>query len=438
MIPAGLRPPSTSYIDYVFSRADFFNNILLFVPLGFALRGSSLVRAFLFGLGLSTCAEVLQLGYIDRIPSPFDIASNTLGAVAGHLLAVLWLRVTGHVPKAIAIPKAIAWLGVPAAAAGVFLLVHHQTRSDLSNWNPSFDFAIGHEVTGERRWNGNVSRAELAPFALKPSLIQDNAARDAVRLVPASLTRTNGQTESGPLWNLQVPADGILPNENGILSRQEQQELYDALLKSNQFTLLVWMRTNSLKQAGPARIITYSRDPMNRNFTLGQIHNTLTFRLRTPASGLNGTNPALFSGPVLSANRQMFVAVVYDGRTVSMFVDGKQVAQTDLGAKRPRLPGRLVAKLPRSLPIPEIELSLSEMFLSGLLTLGLLAFMEVPNRLPRRLLIGAIAGLGIGGSIWLFGVSAPALGLSILLECVLAGLAISASVSQASAVRQAV
>jgi hypothetical protein len=269
-------------------------------------------------------------------------------------------------------------------------------------------------------------------------MIQESLTRDAVRLVPASLRGAGGLKESAALWNLQTPAEGILPNENGLLSRQEQQELYDALLRSNQFTLLVWMRTNSLKQAGPARIVTYSRDPMNRNFTLGQIHNTLTFRLRTPASGPNGTNPALFSGPVLSAKRQTFVAVVYDGRSVSMFVDGKQVAQTDLGAKRPRLPGRLLAKLPRSLPVPEIELSLSEMLLSGLFTLGLLALMEVPDRLPRRLLIGVIAGIGIGGSIWLLGVSAPALGLSILSECVLAGLLVAASVSQAPTVREAV
>jgi hypothetical protein len=441
MIPAGLRIPSTTYIDYTFSPSDFFNNILLFIPLGIALGGSSLLWAFLFGFGLSTTAEVLQLGFIDRIPSPFDIASNTLGALAGHLLAAAWFRVTGHVPIAIRIPKSGARLGIPAALAGVFLLVHHQTKSDLSNWSPAFDFAIGHELNGERHWNGSVSKVELIPFAVHRSAIatselaQDAGSPQPVRLVPASLTNPTASAASAPIWDVQTLAGSTAANGSPLPGKQQEEGVYNALVRSNQFTLLVWMRTDSLEQAGPARIVTYSRDSMNRNFTLGQIHNTLTFRLRTPASGLNGTNPALFSGPVLSAHRNTFVAVVYDGRIVTMYVDGVHVAERDLGAKRPRLPGRLLAKLPRSRPLPEIELSLSEMFLSCLFTLGLLAVVVIPDRLPHRLLIGAGAGIAIGGAIWLFGVSAPSLGLSILSECVLSGLVVAASVSEPTPMR---
>src|SRR5271154_5771333 len=54
MIPVGLRHPSRRYIQYVFDPADFLNNILLYMPLGIALCGTSLRRAFLFGLSLST------------------------------------------------------------------------------------------------------------------------------------------------------------------------------------------------------------------------------------------------------------------------------------------------------------------------------------------------------------------------------------------------
>jgi hypothetical protein len=85
MIPVGLRHPLTSYIEYNFSSADFINNLILYVPLGIALGGSSPLRVFLVALSLSTCAELPQLGYIDRIPSPFDIASNTCGALTGYL-----------------------------------------------------------------------------------------------------------------------------------------------------------------------------------------------------------------------------------------------------------------------------------------------------------------------------------------------------------------
>src|SRR3979490_389360 len=69
MVPTGLRHPSLAYIDNTFTADDFVNNLLLYTPLGVALSGSSLIRAFLVGLSLSTSAEVLQLGYVGRVPS---------------------------------------------------------------------------------------------------------------------------------------------------------------------------------------------------------------------------------------------------------------------------------------------------------------------------------------------------------------------------------
>ena len=82
------------------------------MPLGIALSGSSLLRTFLFGLSLSTVAETLQLGYVDRIPSVSDIVSNTLGALVGYLVALLWLRVTGGDAKLLRIPRLLAAAGM--------------------------------------------------------------------------------------------------------------------------------------------------------------------------------------------------------------------------------------------------------------------------------------------------------------------------------------
>ena len=61
MIPAGLRHPSLSFINNAFNLDDVINNMALYLPLGIALSGSSLLRAFLVGLSLSTGAEILQL-----------------------------------------------------------------------------------------------------------------------------------------------------------------------------------------------------------------------------------------------------------------------------------------------------------------------------------------------------------------------------------------
>jgi hypothetical protein len=417
MIPVALRHPSLRYIDNTLEPADFINNILMYIPLGIALSGSSLLRTFLFGFFLSTTAETLQLGYVDRIPSGFDIASNTLGALVGYLVAMVWLRATGVDPKSLRIPRPLAASAILIAIFGIVLLVDHPTKSDFSNWSPTFHLAIGNELTGDRPWVGTISEFQIYPFAMAPSQI-DDLARQAAHADNTAL----------PSGGLMPPANSETRYGHSLLSSDEELRFHDALVSQNQLTLLVFMQTNNLDQRGPARIITYSGDTGDRNFTLGQIHDTLTFRLRTPASGSNGTNPALYSKPVLSLNRTAFVAAVYDGRISRLYVDGKLVAHADLGARRPRLPRRLLSWLPREIPIREIELGGSESLLSGLFSLGIFAFVGVPPRRFTRLFVGAVAGLAIGAAVWIFGISEPRLGLRILLECVAAGLVISMSV----------
>jgi hypothetical protein len=221
-----------------------------------------------------------------------------------------------------------------------------------------------------------------------------------------------------------------------LLSPQEERSFFDELVSRSQLTLVVWMRPDNLDQSGPARIVTYSQSPANRNFTLGQIGNTLTFRLRTPASGINGVSPALYTGPVLSLDKTSFVAAVYDGRTSRLYVDGKQVAHTDLATRRPRLPKRIMPWLPGSLPIREIELCGAEILLSGLLAIGIFSCCGVPERRWIRYFIGAVAGVVVAAIVWVFAVSNPELGLRILAECVGAGLVISCSVKRTQETNQ--
>ena len=113
MIPVALRHPSLRYIDNALEPPDFVNNILMYMPLGIALSGSSLLRTFLFGFFLSTSAELLQLGYVDRIPSGVDVVSNTIGALVGYLVAMVWLRATGVDPKIVAYSSARRSIGDP-------------------------------------------------------------------------------------------------------------------------------------------------------------------------------------------------------------------------------------------------------------------------------------------------------------------------------------
>ena len=91
--------------------------------------------------------------------------------------------------------------------------------------------------------------------------------------------------------------------------------------------------------------------------------------------------------------------------------------------------------LPGSLPIREIELAGAEILVSGLFAIGIFGLWGVPDRPLRRFLLGGVAGGVIGGVVWAFGVSNPGLGACILLECVTAGLVVSASVEEETAGR---
>ncbi len=430
MIPAGLRHPSLSYIQDIYNRNDFVNNLILYMPLGIALGGRSLIRAFLWGLCLSTCAEVLQLGFVDRIPSFLDIASNTCGAVIGYLIARL-LLLAGHDPRWLRLNRPITAAAIPVALLGTLMLLHHRPTSDFSNWNPAFHLAVGNELTGDRPWSGTISELAIYPFAMSPTQVSDLGGQ-SVSSSGVQKTALNGSSEAaivGPIQSTDLTSFG-----RPILSRQDELSLYKALVSRNQLTLVVRMRTNNLKQSGPARIVTYSLNPVSRNFTLGQIGNTLTFRLRTPSSGLNGAEPALYSGPFLALGNTYLVAAVYDERISRLYVDGKLVSELDLGAKRPRLPRRGLHWLPNELPIREIELGGAEILLGGLFTIGVFALSGVPRRPLSRFLLGGVAGGTIGAMVWIFAVSNPGLGMSILLECVAAGLLISASVENETAV----
>jgi hypothetical protein len=419
MIPTGLRHPSLSYINNGFNLDDFINNMLLYVPLGIALSGSSLRRAFLLGLSLSTGAEILQLGYVDRIPSFVDIASNTGGAIAGYLATRFFLRNRGGQLTFLKLNRAFAAAAIAIALLGTASLVHPLLASDFSNWSPSFQLAAGNELTGKRPWSGTISELCIYPFAMSAEQIEQ-------------LAHPSGGSNAAAPFGTPV-AGPMKPDKanNGrpLLSRQEDLRLYAALVTRSQMTLLVWLRPDNLEQTGPARIVTYSHDWMYRNFTLAQMRNTLTFRLRTPASGLNGSDPALYTGPVLSLDHTSFVAAVYDGRISSLYVDGKLAAHTDLGAHRPRLPHRILSWLPGSLPIHQIELCGAEIILSGLFTVGIFALCGVPGRRLHRYLLGAAAGSAIGAVVWVFAVSEPRLGFRIVLECVMAGLFMSTSVA---------
>src|SRR5690606_38983357 len=76
-----------------------------------------------------------------------------------------------------------------------------------------------------------------------------------------------------------------------ISSERAADKLIKAVTESGALTIEAWIRPADTSQAGPARIVTLSKDTGARNFTLGQKADAYEVRFRTTTTSANGAPP---------------------------------------------------------------------------------------------------------------------------------------------------
>lgn len=141
----------------------------------------------------------------------------------------------------------------------------------------------------------------------------------------------------GPL-NLKLDSiDNIARSSAGIafkapvliLSEQPPKKLSESVQRSQAITLEAWITPHDTKQAGPARILTLSSGPNQRNFTIGQEGDKFEVRLRTSKTDGNGV-PGLVSpaGSVQTKRTQVVFTREKSGKA-RLYIDGKEVASRD-------------------------------------------------------------------------------------------------------------
>jgi mono/diheme cytochrome c family protein len=110
-----------------------------------------------------------------------------------------------------------------------------------------------------------------------------------------------------------------------IASDGPATKLIDAIRKTGELSIEVWLTPSDLKQSGPARIVSLSIDPSQRNFTLGQDKGRLDIRLRTSSTDNNG-QPST-AGPENSLARTLTYVVFTrtSGGEVGLYQDGKRI-----------------------------------------------------------------------------------------------------------------
>lgn len=115
----------------------------------------------------------------------------------------------------------------------------------------------------------------------------------------------------------------VLRKGAALEARGAASVLRRPLMKTGCMSLEIVLKTDSLDQVGPARIISFSREAMSRNFTLGQEGDGLIFRLRTTETDYNGQYLSLRVPSVLHDVRWQHFIVTFDGTQSRLYVDGK-------------------------------------------------------------------------------------------------------------------
>ena len=349
---------------FAFKPLDLAVNILLFLPLGLLLfpllgpatpgrRGKKRLQASLSGLGLSALIESAQLFIAPRTCSVIDSAMNTLGAFLGCLIAERFAdrrpeirsRMDGWCRRRQPVLMALYVVAVSCVS------VIPSRLNDFSGWRRDFPMIIGNEATGDRPWSGEVARLSIFDRAL--------GGRDVRRLSQAGLngfpargsatlpdpvldcpmTKVEGDSVldcfgngigkrtfrfKGQSLRLAAAASGlVIDGERPLECADSCGILIDALKNASQMSISAWLRTDSLNQTGPARIVTVSINTEERDFTLAQDGHALVFRVRTRQAGPNGSKIHPYAAEAIRDRDWHHVAAVFNRGYGRIFLDGR-------------------------------------------------------------------------------------------------------------------
>ncbi len=179
---------------------------------------------------------------------------------------------------------------------------------DVSNWDTGLRLALANELTEDRPWLGELHRVAVYARALDAGEISRyaKAGREEAPAGPVVLYDFAGSqggiiqdvSKAGEPLHLEVKDPSAVQWLDGgglritkptlIASTEPAAKLGEAAKRSRAVTIEAWIKPANITQAGPARIVTVSKDPSNRNFTLGQKAGAYEVRFRTTRTSPNG------------------------------------------------------------------------------------------------------------------------------------------------------
>ncbi len=189
-----------------------------------------------------------------------------------------------------------------------------EVAGDFSNWDEGFRLALCNELTEDRPWLGELHRVAIYARALDAAevLRSFKGGRGATPTDPVAVydfhEGTGGaikdvsRAAQSPTLKIKdasavrwLDGGGLqIAKATLIASAESPTRLIDTVKQSNAITVEAWIKPANVTQAGPARIVTVSKDPSGRNVTLSQKAGAYEVRLRTTTTSPNG-EPSLSS-----------------------------------------------------------------------------------------------------------------------------------------------
>ncbi|MGE5192398.1 MAG: DUF1549 domain-containing protein, partial [Deltaproteobacteria bacterium] len=117
----------------------------------------------------------------------------------------------------------------------------------------------------------------------------------------------------------------IVTSSVRISSAGPARKIVAAVKNSNALSIEAWVKPQDARQAGPARIVSLSADPGQRDFTLGQDAGRYDVRLRSTATDGNGIPSTPSPEKSLRAELTHVVYTRDPQRAARIYLDGKEV-----------------------------------------------------------------------------------------------------------------
>ncbi len=181
------------------------------------------------------------------------------------------------------------------------------------------------------------SRRPTVDQAVPASPFWGGRIRDGLAAYYPLVGEPGGADHSGANLDLALGGDaarlegrnGLLFTENGAAKAESASALREAIVAAQQFSFEVWVTAASADQDGPARLISFSPDPWNRNFTIGAQNGGLQIRLRTTTTDENG-RPYFEVDDVVSDQPEHYVVTFAEG-VAKFYRNGELVAEDARG-----------------------------------------------------------------------------------------------------------